>query len=229
MKSIALAAAVGALAVGLASPPSAQARTCFREVAVQLRRPSCGDAGMLDRPASRASNHPPGSHKDDQGRDHRRLFHDDPCPDPDALLSPPERDRRVREQHLYRSNDSVQHRLSAQLCDALWSGKQRKLGLQLLLWQLVAAVVSGQCQQPSGLYRRKRPIYQSSDARMGLLSRSDARSPCNGRAVQHRPASRRIHAAEAVSVRAPRLRFYLPSIGRADREVRGQNRRRFPG
>ncbi len=31
MKSIALAAAVGALAVGLASPPSAQARTCFRE------------------------------------------------------------------------------------------------------------------------------------------------------------------------------------------------------
>jgi len=31
MKSIALAAAVGALAVGLVSPPSAQARTCFRE------------------------------------------------------------------------------------------------------------------------------------------------------------------------------------------------------
>src|SRR6266550_648314 len=31
MKSIALAAAVGALAVGLASPPPAQARTCFRE------------------------------------------------------------------------------------------------------------------------------------------------------------------------------------------------------
>src|SRR5437763_15341079 len=31
MKSIALAAAVGALAVGLASPPTAQARTCFRE------------------------------------------------------------------------------------------------------------------------------------------------------------------------------------------------------
>jgi hypothetical protein len=31
MKAIALAAAVGALALGLASPPSAQARTCFRE------------------------------------------------------------------------------------------------------------------------------------------------------------------------------------------------------
>lgn len=31
MKSIALAAAVGALAIGLVSPPSAQARTCFRE------------------------------------------------------------------------------------------------------------------------------------------------------------------------------------------------------
>src|SRR5919202_7110454 len=31
MKAIALAAAAGALALGLATPPSAQARTCFRE------------------------------------------------------------------------------------------------------------------------------------------------------------------------------------------------------
>jgi hypothetical protein len=31
MKAIALTAAVGALALGLAAPPSAQARTCFRE------------------------------------------------------------------------------------------------------------------------------------------------------------------------------------------------------
>src|SRR5215471_184354 len=31
MKAIALAAAVGALAIGIATPPSAQARTCFRE------------------------------------------------------------------------------------------------------------------------------------------------------------------------------------------------------
>ena len=229
MKSIALAAAVSALAVGLASPPSAQARTCFREVSVQLRRSSCGNAGMLDRPAPRASNRQPESHKDDQGRDHRRLCHDDPCPDPDALLSPSERDRRVREQHLYRPNNSIQHRLSTQLCDALWSGKQRKLGLQLLLWQLVAAVVPSQCQQPSGLRRRKRAIYQSPDARMGLLSSSDAsRRVTAGRCNTARPAGefRRLRLCR---FELPGCCFYLPSIGRADREVRGQNRHRFPG
>jgi len=30
-------------------------------------------------------------------------------------------------------------------------------------------VVSGQRQQPSGIHRRKRAIYQPSDARLGLL------------------------------------------------------------
>jgi len=200
MKSIALAAAVGALAVGLASPPSAQARTCFRESLSD----SAGHHAVM-RGCSTARHHALRTTRRAVTRTTRVVTTDD------YFTTTPVR---TRTRYYSPRNEIVEYGSSTytaprtQYSTAYQPSYAMRCGPGNSANWGYNYYYGGAKPAPAAIRPLPAEAGNSPTIRCsaGATEQLRRQLSCNGRAVQHRPASRGIHAAEALSVGAPRLR-----------------------